>query len=247
MARKAENVAVLTIAANRDYIRKSIVEEKVKEMKERLELEGGVWPFPPVTVRHFELPLKDGTDFKFELLDGANRVAAATQAGYKTVPAIILICEDDEADAIQIEENISHGTNLDRDERNRMVKKMADDPKNGKGGHGWSNARIAKRFHLSEALISRIISGKDSNASSKAKRAATEPENGNGAAEETVTPPSAPEALLMLISCFSDSRAHDSATALTNLNTTQKGLLSAGFVKVSEKIMALPGFGNGGA
>lgn len=120
-----------------------------------------VWPFPPIKYRILDKP-KAGK--RFELVDGFHRVFAAAKLKLSTIPGEPYTPKD-EAHAYleQLGSNSEHGKLIDLDKRDRAIFDCAK--------LGVPQATIAKRLHLSEASVSRIITGRQRGTGAKVAKA----------------------------------------------------------------------------
>lgn len=137
--------------------RRPINEVVVKELADSIKREGLLHP---ITLR------LDGDHLR--LVAGAHRLeAVAFILGWDTIPAIIADLSDDEAEVIEIEENLVRA-DLTREQRDTQIRRIAElikvgqnDPVSSRGGRGRLGLalHIAQRLGLQKKTVQRALAG----------------------------------------------------------------------------------------
>lgn len=142
---------------NPNYIRVKPNDDHVKGMHDKLQDAKSDWPFPPIYAQAIPASetesLKEG--YRYYIIDGHHRVAAARMAGTSVKAIIYSGLSDRDAIALQCRSNIENGLALSNAARTKAVKALAgDDPKQG------AQKEIARITGIPFYTVSRILSEK---------------------------------------------------------------------------------------
>ena len=94
----------------------------------------------PITVR----PITDPV-FQFEIIAGERRFRACTLLGWATIPAIVRVLDDEQADGIMLAENVQRDDLNPMDEARAYRKRMTK--------YGWTIPHVAKKAKVSEKRV----------------------------------------------------------------------------------------------
>lgn len=102
VSEKIQYVEIDKLISFKNHIFSPISENKFQELKSSINQSGIL---VPIIIRKF-------SNQEFEIISGHNRVKACKELGYNTIPAIIKDVNDDEANLIMIDTNISQRDKL---------------------------------------------------------------------------------------------------------------------------------------